>query len=153
MTYVIFIMTYVMLIYVSPHLNNGDRLILPCEVAAKSVVPAIKATMAKELVENYSLKQDQVAELLGVSQSAVSKYTRKIRGQVVEIDKIEEVQPLINEMINLLVKGGHRRKEFLRLFCQACLTVRKKGLMCQLCQKTDPEIKVEECGFCLNHKL
>ena len=126
-----------------------NHLIIPCEIAVKSVIPAIKAAMAKELVEKYSLKQNQVAEALGISQSAVSKYTRQVRGHVIEIDDIEEIQPLINNMINLLINGNPERAEFLSLFCKTCMTIRKKVLMCQFCQKTDPKIEIEECGFCL----
>jgi predicted transcriptional regulator len=125
-------------------------LILPCEIAVKSVIPAIKAVIAKELVETHSLKQIQVAEILGISQSAVSKYTKQVRGHVIEIDNIKEIQPLINSMITLLTDGPPKRAEFLNLFCQTCATIRKKGLMCQFCTKTDPRIKTEECSFCLN---
>ena len=128
-----------------------NRLILPCEIAVKSVIPAIKAALAKELVETHHLKQNQVAEILGISQSAVSKYTRQIRGYVIKIDKIEEIQPLINRMMSLRVNGNPKRADFLRLFCQTCTEIRKKGLMCQFCQKTNPKIKMEECGFCLNY--
>lgn len=124
-------------------------MILPCEIATRSVVPAIKAAIAKQLVKTRGLKQDQVAEMLGISQSAVSKYTRQVRGYVVKIDDIEEIRPLISEMINLLVDKNSERTEFLSLFCQACLAIRKKRRMCQLCQKTDPKIKIEECRFCL----
>ncbi|MDH5374992.1 MAG: helix-turn-helix domain-containing protein [Candidatus Bathyarchaeota archaeon] len=124
-------------------------MIIPCEIAVKSVIPAIKAAITKELVEKYSLRQNQVAEALGISQSAVSKYTRQVRGHVIEIGDIEEIQPLINNMINLLINGNPRRAEFLSLFCQTCMTIRKKVLMCQFCQKTDPKIEIEECGFCL----
>lgn len=124
-------------------------MIIPCEIAVKSVIPAIKATIAKELVEKYSLKQNQVAEALGISQSAVSKYTRQVRGHVIEIGDIEEIKPLINNMTNLLLNGNPKRAEFLSLFCQTCMTIRKKGLMCQFCQKTDPKIEIEKCAVCL----
>jgi predicted transcriptional regulator len=128
-----------------------DYLILPCEIAVKSVIPAIKAVIARELVETRSLKQCQVAEMLGISQSAVSKYTRQVRGHVIEIDNVKEIQPLINSMITLLTDRPPKRAEFLNLFCQTCTTIRRKGLMCQFCQKTDPKIKVEECNFCLDY--
>jgi hypothetical protein len=124
-------------------------LILPCEVAVKSVVPAVKALMAQELVEEHGLKQDQVAEILGISQSAVSKYSRKVRGYVIEVDKIEEIQPLITNMIVMVMRGEHQRGEFLQLFCQTCTTIRKTGIVCRFCKKSDPKIKIEECGFCI----
>jgi len=124
-------------------------LITPCEIAAKSVVPVIKAAIAKELVKTHGLKQSQVAEMLGISQSAVSKYTCGIRGHVIEIDNMEEIQSLINKMMCLLTKEDCRRAEFLRLFCQACIIIRKKGLMCGFCEKTDPKVKMKKCNFCL----
>lgn len=125
-----------------------NYLILPCEIAVKSVTPAIRATLAKELVETYGLKQDQAAEILGISQSAVSKYTRQVRGHLIEIGNIGEIKPLITDMIKLLVNGNPKRTEFLGLFCQTCKTIREKGLMCQFCQKTDPMITIDVCYFC-----
>ena len=123
-------------------------LILPCEVAVKSVIPAIKALVAQELVTEHRLKQNQVAEILGISQSAVSKYSRKIRGYVVRIDDIEEIQPLVANMIDLVMNGNYQRSEFLQLFCQACIEVRKTSIMCDFCRKSSPSLKIEECGFC-----
>ena len=100
-------------------------------------------------MEKHGLKQEEVAEILGISQSAVSKYTRKVRGYVIKVDGIEELEPLIDKIIGLLVSGTCQRGEFLRFFCQTCATIRRTRLMCQFCQKADPEIKIEECDFCL----
>jgi len=127
----------------------NNSLIMPCEVAVKSVVPAVKALMAQELVEKHGLKQDQVAEILGISQSAVSKYTRKVRGYAIRLDDVGEIQPLVGKMVALVMNGAHERAEFLSFFCQTCMTVRKTGLMCQFCQKSNHMVKMEQCSFCL----
>ena len=127
----------------------NNFLIIPCEVASKSVVPAIKALMAKELVEKHGLKQDKVAEILGMSQSAVSKYTQKVRGYVIRIDNIEGIQPLISKMIGLLMDETYPRREFLIFFCQTCKTIRRTKLMCPFCQKAESRINIEECSLCL----
>jgi len=123
-------------------------LILPCEVAVRSVIPAIRAQIAKEL-EEQGLSQDQVAEILGVSQSAVSKYSRNVRGRAIKVDDIEEIQPFIDEIVIILLDGKRQSVELLQLFCQACMAVRRTRVMCRLCQKSDPKIKLEECTFCL----
>lgn len=109
--------------------------------------------MAKELVEKHGMKQDEVAELLEISQSAVSKYTRKVRGHVIKIDEIEELEPTIQKMVNLLLHGSYKRTEFLEVFCQACITIRKTSLMCKFCQLADSSIKIEECNFCKSANL
>jgi predicted transcriptional regulator len=123
-------------------------LIIPCEIAVKSVVPAVKALIAKELVEKHGLKQDDVAELLGISQSAVSKYTRKVRGYVIKIDELEELKPITEKMMNLIVNSSYDREEFLKAFCQTCTIIRKTGLICQFCQQTNANIKAAQCNFC-----
>ena len=125
-------------------------MVTPCEIAVKSVVPAIRARIAIELVETYNRKQSEVADSLGISQSAVSKYTRQSRGHVIEIHDIEEIRSPISEAIKLIVDGKYKRTEFLRLLCHACTIIRKKRLMCKFCQKADPKIKIEECdcAFC-----
>jgi predicted transcriptional regulator len=127
-------------------------LIIPCEVATRSVIPAVKALIARELVERHNLKQDKVAEILGISQSAVSKYTRKVRGYVIEIENIEAVQPLITDMIALLTNKSYPRAKFLRLFCLTCSIIRRRSLMCEFCRKSEATINVEECKFCVTKK-
>lgn len=122
-------------------------MILPCEVAVRSVIPAVRALVAKELGDQ-GLNQDEVAEILGISQSAVSKYSRKVRGCAIRVDDIEEIRPFIDGMVILLLDGTRQSAELLQLFCQACIAVRKTKLMCTFCQKSDPKIKVEECRFC-----
>jgi hypothetical protein len=150
MTYVIIDMTYVIFIYFSnlSRSNGEPHLILPCEVAVRSVIPAVKALIAEELMEEQGLKQDQVAEILGISQSAVSKYSRKVRGHAIKVDDIEEIRPFINGMVILLLDRTRQKSELLQLFCQACVAIRKTNLMCTFCQKSDPKIKIEECKFC-----
>lgn len=124
-------------------------MIVPCEVAVKTVVPAVKALLATELVNKHGLKQEDVADLLGISQSAVSKYTRKIRGHIIEINKVGEMQSLITQMVTLIVDGNHQRAQFLTYFCKTCTIVRKTSLMCEFCAKTDPNLEIDECKFCL----
>lgn len=143
-------MTYVMLIYLSPLEYKGETLILPCEIAVKSVIPAIKAAIARQLVERHGLKQKQAAQLLGISQSAVSKYTRHVRGRIIKIEEVEEVRSLINEMVELILDRRQKRADFLGMFCQTCLLVRRAGLMCEFCRKTEHMITAKQCEFCLS---
>ena len=119
----------------------------------KSVVPAVRALMAHELLERHGLKQGQVAEILSISQSAVSKYSNKVRGYVVEIDKVENVHPLIDDMITMLLSHEYSRAELVDLFCRICKVVRKTGLVCQFCKKAEPNLKIEDCSFCLEVKF
>jgi predicted transcriptional regulator len=122
---------------------------LPCEVGVKTVLPAIRALMARTIMENHGMKEQQVAEILGLSQSAISRYTTKERGNIITIENVPEVQTLIDQMIQLLLYGKpHQTTEILELLCQTCKVIREKGLMCELCQKKTRENIAEICAFC-----
>ncbi len=82
----------------------------------KSVVPSVKALVAKGLVEKHGFKQEEVARVLGISQSAISKYMRKVRGYVIDVKGVEEVEVLLQEITRLVLSGEYSRADFLRFF-------------------------------------
>ena len=126
-------------------------LIIPCEVASKSVIPALRAMVARELIEAYGMKQEQVAERLGVTQAAVSKYQHQVRGEAVELEKASEVQEISRNIASMLSKNPSPLAVSQKL-CQACTDIRALGLMCETCRKVDPEWDVEHCTICFgNH--
>lgn len=123
-------------------------MLLPCEVAVKSLVPALRSAIARELTQTYGLKQKDVANLLGVTQTAVSKYTRHVRGTVLKIEGIEEVQPTLKEIVISLANGRMSKYELVAKFCVACEIIRQKRLMCELCKLSDPSIDIKQCPVC-----
>ena len=112
------------------------------------MLPAIKALMARAIVEKHGMKEKQVAEILGLSQSAISRYTTKNRGNIITLENEPEVQKIVTQMTAFLIYEPHKKKEILELFCTACLTIRKKGLMCELCKERMHKKWAESCTFC-----
>ena len=123
-------------------------MLLPCEVGVKTILPAVKAIMARTIVEKHGLKEKETANILGLSQSAVSRYMNRGRGNLIEIESSIEVSTLIDQMVTFLVKEPHKKKEIMALFCQTCKTVREQGLMCSLCRKEMHKEWAEACAFC-----
>ncbi len=124
-------------------------MILPCEVGVKTVLPAVKAIMAREIVTNRGFNEQQTAELLGLSQSAVSRYVNKERGNMLlTIESSAEILTLINQMVTSLIKEPNDKAGLLTLFCQTCQAIRKAGLMCPICQGEMPQAWAENCLFC-----
>lgn len=149
-------MTVVNFKYFFPQITQliGDNLLLPCEVGVRTILPAVKAIMARNIVENHGLKEKETAKLLGLSQSAISRYKNRDRGNnLTEIEKSVEVQVLIDQMIAFLIKQPQKKQEVMILFCQTCKTIRKNGLMCDLCSKEMAEEWAEDCVFCRFEKL
>jgi len=125
-------------------------LLIPCEVAVKSVIPALRAYTAKELTQTYGLKQTDIAKLLGITQTAVSKYARHVRGIALQVENIDEVKVIIKEMCVSLVNRNMSRNEVIKHFCTACTTIRRKRLMCELCKRSDPTIDIYQCVICIS---
>jgi uncharacterized protein len=122
-------------------------LILPCEVGVKTVLPAVKAIMARSILEKHGLNEKQTADLLGLSQSAVSRYVGRERGNLIAIEDTNVIA-LIDQMVTHLIKAPDNKTDLLKLFCQTCTAIREKGLMCTHCQKEMPHAWGEKCFFC-----
>jgi len=125
-----------------------ETLVLPCEVAVKSVIPAIRSAIARELTESYGLKQTDVAELLGVTQTAVSKYASHCRGAIFEVTDVEGVKPILKETVSSLANGEMDKYKLAEKLCTVCGIIRQSGLMCILCRVSDPDIDNSKCVVC-----
>ncbi len=124
-------------------------MILPCEVGVKTVLPAVKAIMARTIVEKHGYNEKQTAALLGLSQSAVSRYVSRERGaNLVAIEGAPDIIAMIDAMVLSIVNDPQNRPNLLELFCQTCSAIREKGLMCPKCQTEMPPEWAEKCFFC-----
>jgi len=123
-------------------------MLAPCEIAVKSVIPAIRAYIAKELTQTHKMKQNDVGNLLGITQTAVSKYIGNVRGQAIRIDQTKEVQIMMNEITSKVVDGKILGPQLILEFCEVCKAARRNGLMCELCKRSDPTINVKTCLVC-----
>jgi len=119
-----------------------------CEVVVADVLPAIRALITRELLTNYNLTQKEVADLLGLTQPAVSQYLRESRGRKVKIfQDNEKIMKLIEKLSKDIVTKKPEGKEIQRRFCEICKEIRKAGLICKLHEKIYP--KIYPCDECL----
>lgn len=107
----------------------------------------MRAMIARELIEGYGMKQELVAQRLGVTQAAVSKYRHQVRGEAVDLESAAEVRQISKDIASALV-GDPSPLNVSRRFCQACTDIRALGLMCETCRKVDPSWDVEHCTIC-----
>ncbi len=126
---------------------------VPCEVAAKCVLPVVRAMLAKELMTKYKMKQTEAAGLLSVSQPAISLYCSKLRGKAIDLENDREVLALTNRLARSLATGKSSRKDFVLSFCEICRVIRSKGLLCDLHKTFDPSVDIENCGLCTTERL
>jgi hypothetical protein len=112
-----------------------------CEVVVSSILPGIRSLLTRELLTTYHLTQKQAADLLGLTQPAISQYSIETRASKV---KLLEKQPRITKMIEDLayniVNKNIKHKEIQIKFCEICKNVRQSKIICRLHEEMYPQI-------------
>lgn len=78
---------------------------MSCENVIKLAIPAIRAAIAEQLTSNYAFTQFEIAQHLGITQSAVSKYvnnrySKKIDSLKNAIEKTKAEKEIIDMIIS-----------------------------------------------------
>jgi len=127
-------------------------MLLPCEVAVKAVIPAIRSAIVKIMYNELGFKQIEIAESLNITQAAVSQYIRGVRGGAISIDNIPEIHDKIIHFINkIIVENISRNKQIIQ-YCKLCNIIRAKGLMCKTHKQYDLTIRKYDCNLCKSFK-
>ena len=96
-----------------------------CEIAVKEILPAVRSLLALEL-KALDLRQGEIAEKLGLTQPAVSRYLRQARGRKAkQFSKNKRV-------MNVIVKSARELKQGKAFdFCSLCKAIRKITKCCE----------------------
>ncbi len=78
----------------------------PFEVVTAKLLPAIRARLAQVLLDEYGMKQVEVAKHLGITQAAVSHYKTASRGIDPELLKVfPEIDTFVKGLAAEIVDG------------------------------------------------
>ena len=126
-------------------------MLLPQEIEAKSLIPAVRAILAKKLIREYSLKEEDVAKDLGITQAAVSNYVRGTRGDIELISKLESVREVMR-MIDDIAKDLSTNKAYtpstLAKFVGLCNYMRYTLIICDVHHSIESNIDEQICEQC-----
>jgi uncharacterized protein len=126
-------------------------MLLPSEIEAKSLIPAVRAILAKKLIAEYSLKEEDVAKVLGITQAAVSNYVRGTRGDIELISKLESVREVMR-MIDDIGRDLSTNKAYtpstLAKFIGLCNYMRYTLIICDVHHTIESNIDEQICDQC-----
>jgi predicted transcriptional regulator len=126
-------------------------MLLPSEIEAKSLIPAVRAILAKKLIKEYSLKEEDVAKVLGITQAAVSNYVRGTRGDIELISKLESVREIMR-MIDDISRDLSTNKAYtpstLAKFIGLCNYMRYTLIICDVHHSIESNIDEQICDQC-----
>ena len=131
-------------------------MLLPAEIESKTLIPALRAILAKTLAEKHEIREDQISKMLGVTQAAVSNYIRGTRGDPELIKKLlaeDQVFEMISEISTDLASDRAYSPSSLSKFIGLCNYIKSSLLICDIHHNLEAEIDEAVCKECENMLL
>lgn len=131
-------------------------MLLPAEIESKTLIPALRAILAKKLAEEHKIREDEISKMLGVTQAAISNYIRGTRGDPKLIQKLvadEQVSQLINELSDSLASDMAYTPSSLARFISLCNYIKSSLLICEIHHNLESDIDEAVCKECENMLL
>ena len=131
-------------------------MLLPAEIESKTLIPALRAILAKKLAEDHSVREDEISKMLGVTQAAISNYIRGTRGDPSLIAKLlaeKQVSTLINELTDNLSSDMAYTPSSLSKFIGLCNYIKSSLLICEIHHNLESNIDEKVCKECENMLL
>lgn len=140
----------------NPLSNPCGLMLLPAEIESKTLIPALRAILAKKLAEDHNIREDEISKMLGVTQAAVSNYIRGTRGDPSLIAKLlaeKQVATLIDELSENLSSDMAYTPSSLSKFIGLCNYIKSSLLICEIHHNLESDIDEKVCKECENMLL
>jgi predicted transcriptional regulator len=140
----------------NPAAHTFGFMLLPAEIESKTLIPALRAILAKKLAEDHNVREEEISKMLGVTQAAVSNYIRGTRGDPALIAKLlseKQVSALIDELTENLSSDMAYTPSSLSKFIGLCNYIKSSLLICEIHHNLESDIDEKVCKECENMLL
>jgi len=120
----------------------------PYEIASKSVIPALRGMISRGL-RDRDFTQAEIAQALGITQPAVSKYFWEKRGKAIDFDNRNDVKRMTEVIADGIANHKLSKVQVANMIMETCDYVMKSGYMCDLHYAVDPQAKDSNCKICM----
>ena len=131
-------------------------MLLPAEIESKSLIPALRAILAKDLANKHNIREDEISKMLGVTQAAISNYIRGTRGDPKLIEKLledKQVAEMLDDISDSLSSDKAYTPSNLSKFIGLCNYIKSSLLICDIHHNLETDIDDEVCKECENMLL
>ena len=116
--------------------------VMPQEIEVWYLIPALRKELAGILIRDYSLTQKKAAEILGISDAAISQYLSSKRGSEIKFSKeeIEKIKKTAKEMVK-------DKKDMMKKIYTLSVSLRKSKAICSIHKNQDNSVE-KNCDIC-----
>jgi predicted transcriptional regulator len=120
----------------------------PCEVVVRSILPAFRSLVARNLIENFNFSQVAAAKKLGTTQASISHYVYSKRGEkmVKQLEASSSVKAIVKEIAEGIAADKTTPFDAMLQFCKLCESLRSENLICNSHKNCLPT--PETCNVC-----
>lgn len=126
---------------------------LSCELVVTEVLPTARRELARELVLIHGFSQTDVAEMFGITGSAVSQYMKGVRGHndlIFRTSSGDAFTELVSECAAVLAEG---RSDPVAELCRICSFSKDSGMLDEMNGLSGMEVPYGRCLECPNTGL
>ena len=126
-------------------------MLLPAEIESKTLIPALRAILAKKLAEQHNIREDEISKMLGVTQAAVSNYIRGTRGDpklISQLSSQKQITEMIDEISDNLASNKAYTPSSLSKFIGLCNYIKSSLLICDIHHNLESDIDEAICKEC-----
>lgn len=117
-----------------------------CEIIVSDILPAVRALITKELIQNYGFSQIKVAKILGITQPAISQYRKELRGSNVKpLQSNKRIISIIKKTSAEIASEHMGPTQLHKNLCEICKEIRKEKIVCKIHDELYPDVS---CDFC-----
>ncbi len=115
---------------------------MPQEVEIWYLIPSIRRELTKIFISDFGLNQKKSSEILGITESAISQYSKSKRASELKFskDQLDEIYKSAEK----IMKNGDTNKEIYQL----CIKFRGIENLCKLHKKHDKSVP-RNCDLCM----
>ena len=116
--------------------------IMPQEIEVWYLIPALRRELAKIFIKEHGLSQKKAAEILGITNAAISQYLSFKRGNEIKFSKneIEKIKKTAKEIIK-------NNDDLMKKIYQLSVSLMKSKTICNIHMSHDKSIE-KGCDIC-----
>ena len=118
------------------------------ELGSRFVVPSLRRKIVEVLYKDYKLNQVEIAKLLHITQSAVSRYLGGGRGKLIDISKYEDIANDLKVFVKTILDKRLSSIEIQRELIRLSLKMFSRKYLCDIHREKDPSIDIHKCNIC-----
>ena len=115
---------------------------MPQEIEIWYLIPALRREFTRIFIKDYDLTQKQTAEILGITESAISQYLKLKRAKQINFSKKEFVQ--IKKSADEIMENP---ETLIKNLYNLCVSLRESKVICKLHKNHDKSIP-KNCDVC-----